>query len=296
LTNVSLDHVQLLGPTVAHVAREKAGIIKASVPVVTGEVASAAATVFAETAHAVGAPIDVVTAEDVVDIRCSLEGTSFTARRTAWGDLALTTPLLGGHQAHNAALAVRALSVLPEALRPALESVREGVALTHWPGRLQAETIGGITWFFDVAHNVAGVQALTAALHALPVPKPIVAVVGVLGDKDWRNMLTPLHRLAGPVLLTTPPTAPPDRRWDPTEVLAAVPHPQAQIVPDFTAALERAHALAAAAHGSVLVTGSFHTVGDALAAFDRCHDGSDIHVPAPRLVDATAPIIRNVRA
>ena len=143
LTNVSLDHVQLLGPTLEHVAREKAGIIKTGVPLVTGETDSAAATIFAATARAVGAPLHVVLPDDVVAVECSLEGTSFAARRTAWNDVALTTPLLGAHQASNAALAVRALSVLPEALRPSLESVREGIALTHWPGRLQFETIAG---------------------------------------------------------------------------------------------------------------------------------------------------------
>ena len=153
-----------------------------------------------------------------------------------------------------------------------------------------------MTWFFDVAHNVAGVDALTAALRALPVPKPLIVVVGVLGDKDWRNMLAPLQQLGGPVLLTAPPTAPADRRWDPAEVLAAVPHAHSEVVADFTTALERAHALALTAHGSVLITGSFHTVGDALAAFGRCHDGSDIQLPAPQLVESGAPAGHSMRA
>jgi dihydrofolate synthase / folylpolyglutamate synthase len=288
LTNVSLDHVPLLGRTVEDVAREKAGIIKPGVAVVTGESGSSAAAIFEAAARAAGAPLHVVEPGDVSEVRCSLEDTSFVARRTAWGDLELSTLLLGAHQATNAALAVRALGVLPEPLRPTVAAVREGIALTRWPGRLQLEWIGGVPWLFDVAHNVAGVQALSAALRSLPVPHPVTVVVGVLGDKDWRNMMTPLYELGGPVVLTTPPGAPADRRWDPAEVLAAVPSDCAQVAAGFTAALERAYALAAQLHGSVVVTGSFHTVGDALAAFQRCADGSDAEVPAPVLAQETA--------
>ena len=283
LTNVSMDHVQLLGPTVEDVAREKAGIIKPGVPLVTGESRSNAGAIFAATAAAAAAPLHVMEADDVTNVRCSLDGTSFVARGTAWGDVPLTTPLLGAHQATNAALAVRALGVLPDPVRPSLAAVREGIARTRWPGRLQLEWLGGVPWLFDVAHNVAGVQALAAALRVLPVPRPLAVVVGVLGDKDWRNMMSPLHELGGLVLLTTPPTAPQDRRWNPAEVLTAVPARHAHVETDFTAALERAHAYAAPAGGSVVVTGSFHTVGDALAAFGRCVDGTDVEVSAPTL-------------
>jgi dihydrofolate synthase/folylpolyglutamate synthase len=194
LTNVSLDHVQLLGPTVSDVAREKAGIIKRGVPVITSESGSSAAAIFEETAAAVAAPLHVVSGENVTDVRCTLTGTSFGTRGTPWGDLALTTPLLGPHQAVNAALAVHALGMLPEPLRPTLTDVRAGIARTRWPGRLQLEWIAGVPWLFDVAHNVAGVEALTTALHALPVPWPVTVVVGVLAARPGRHRAA--HRAA----------------------------------------------------------------------------------------------------
>lgn len=284
LTNVSLDHVQLLGATIPDVAREKAGIIKAGVPVVTGEVATVAAAVFRSTAQAAGASLSEVSPGDVSVIRLGLDATEFTMRGTVWGDLALTTPLLGAHQAMNAALAVRALGAMPGRV-PAPESVRDGIAATRWHGRLQVETIRGVTWVFDVAHNVAGVNALVAAVETLPLPRPVVAVVGVLGDKDWAHMLSPLYGVAGAVILTVPPTAPQERRWDPAEVLAAVPCERAEIIAGFSAALEQAQRCAAGG-GSVLVTGSFHTVGDALAAFGRSPDGSDTPVAPPAFVHA----------
>ena len=280
LTNVSLDHVQLLGPTIEAVAREKAGIIKPGVPVVTGEVAGVAADIFRSVARRAGAPLRAVPATDVLDVTTGVDGTEFTVRGTGWGDLKLRTALAGHHQALNAALAVHALDAAP-GLRPALDPVRTGLATVRWAGRLQVERAGGVTWIFDVAHNVAGVDALVAALHDLPLPHPLVAVVGVLGDKDWTNMLAPLHRAVEHVVLTIPPTAPADRRWDPVEALAAAPSASAVIEPEFTAALERAHGLAVAAGGSVVVTGSFHTVGDALAALGLCGDGSDIVIRRP---------------
>jgi dihydrofolate synthase / folylpolyglutamate synthase len=277
LTNVSLDHVQLLGPTIEAVAREKAGIIKAGVPVITAEVSGVAADIFAAAARSQDAPLRTLAPNEVVEISAAVDGTAFTLLNTGWGRLQLRTPLAGRHQALNAALAVHALDAAPS-LRPDAKAVREGLARVRWPGRLQVERAAEITWVFDVAHNVAGVEALVRALGELPFPRPLVALVGVLGDKDWANMLAPLHAGVDHMVLTVPPTAPADRLWDPAAALAAAPSDRAEIRQPFTAAMERARALALEGGGSVVVTGSFHTVGDALAALGLCADGSDIVV------------------
>lgn len=277
LTNVSLDHVQHLGPTLADVAREKAGIIKPGVPVVTGERLAETLEIFGAAAATAGAPLRALGAAEPDAVEVGLDGTTFTLRQTAWGDLALATPLLGAHQAVNAALAVLALGALRDG-RPSSSAVRDGLRLVRWNGRMQVVRAGGVTWLLDVAHNVAGVDVLVSALEVLPLARPVIAVVGVLGDKDWANMLTPLYAITGAVILTAPPTAPPDRRWDPARALAAAPCPHAAIMMDFGAALAHARELAGRSGGSVLVTGSFHTVGDALAAFGLCDDGSDVSI------------------
>jgi dihydrofolate synthase / folylpolyglutamate synthase len=289
LTNVSLDHVQLLGHTLEAVATEKAGIIKAVVPVATGEAGTAAARIFADVAAARGAPLHVLERADVSDIESAVQGTRFSMSRTAWGPLELMTALPGAHQALNAALAVHALGLLGAA-RPTAETIAKGLASTRWAGRLQVEEVAGVRWVFDVAHNVAGAETLAAALRDLALPRPLVAVIGVLGDKDWQGMLGPLCTAADHVILTTPPTAPADRRWDPDAVLHAVSCAAASTVPDFTQALERAHgrALSAAPAGTVVVTGSFHTVGDALVALGLAHDGADFDVRAPQFRRAAA--------
>lgn len=278
VTNVTLDHVQFLGPTLTSVAREKAGIFKTGVPALTGETDAEPLGVLREAAHARGAPLTVLAAADVRITGGDLTGMRLRLANSPWSQRDLVTPLLGAHQATNTALAVRALDLLPRDLRPADTEVEAGVADVRWPGRLQVERVADRTWVFDVAHNVAGVQALAGALAALPLPHPRVLLVGVLGDKDWRNMLRPLYAVADAAILTQPPTAPGDRAWDPEAVLAEVHDPRATAIPDFVRAMDVA-ASRAGSGGCVIVTGSFHTVGDALAALGRAPDGVDPGLP-----------------
>lgn len=285
LTNVSLDHVQLLGDSLEAVAREKAGILKPGVVAITAESESTPLAIFLEKAAELGAPLRVLRAGDVRAIRTGLKGTRFEVQLERSGWTPLGCALAGAHQATNAALAARALELLPEWLRPTLDAVRTGFAQVEWPGRLQIERAFGRTWVFDVAHNVAGVQALTAALAELKLPRPLIALVGVLGDKDWRTMLVPIDRVADAMVLTLPPTAPEDRTWDPDAVLREIVTSHTRVERDFQAALERVHALAAAGPGTILVTGSFHTVGDALIALGRAPAGFDMDLPPPAFAE-----------
>jgi dihydrofolate synthase/folylpolyglutamate synthase len=280
LTNVSLDHVQYLGNTVEAVAREKAGIIKPGVPVVTGEHVGAAHDVFRWRAAELRSPFHALGPDDYGIESMSLAGTRLHVQLPA-GSRELTAPLLGAHQAGNVALAASALQLLPAAWRPNDEALAAGVRHVRWPGRLQLELVDGVPWMLDVAHNLAGVNALVSALGALALPRPLTAVVGVLGDKDWAGMMVPLYAAADRVLLTEPPTAPSDRRWDPAQVLRSVGSTKATVVSEFNRALADAQRNALANSGSVVVTGSFHTVGDALIALRRCPYGSDVTLPTP---------------
>ncbi len=261
ITNVAMDHAQYLGEDLPTIAAEKAGIMKPGVPVVTTSAEPAVLRVFEEKAREVGASLHVVAAPEAVS---DARGVDVTLE-TTWGSLPLRLPLSGRHQAANLALAVRALELLPPSLRPTGPAVVAGVAATHWPGRLQVERIGGTTWVFDVAHNVAGVESLLGGLPDAAPPRPIVALIGVLGDKDWGRMLPPLFEYADAVILTDPPSAPPERRWDPDAVIVELSAPQtARVIRPFPAAI--AAAVSAAAGGTVLCTGSVHTVGDAMLA------------------------------
>ena len=261
ITNVAWDHAQYLGPDLPTIAGEKAGIIKAGVPVVTAESQPEVLAVLRARCAEVDAPLHEVAAPAY---RVDRAGTSLETE-TVWGRLALRVPLAGAHQAANVAVAVRVLELLPEAVRPGPDAVVEGLASTRWPGRLDVRRVGDADWIFDVAHNAAGVASLAEAVPALAPRRPLVALVGVLGDKDWNAMLPPLVALADEVILTDPPTAPPERRWDADAVLAATgAGSRGRVVRPFDAALAEAGRIAAG--GTVLCTGSVHTVGDAMHA------------------------------
>lgn len=278
LTNVSIDHIDQLGDTLAAIAVEKAGIIKPRVPVLTGERKPEAREIFRARAEELVAPYHEMAEGDVRDVAVTSSGTRFVIGTGRWGELELCTPLFGEHQAWNAGLAVRALELLPAELRPERDEVVQGVAAVRWPGRLQRERVAGQEWIFDVAHNAAGIEALCATLAELRVAHPVVAVVGILGDKDWRGMLRRLQGCVDHLILTQAPTAPSGRSWDPAAALAEAGGVRGEVVLEFGAAL--AAAQARAGEGAVLVTGSFHTVGDALTILGLAPYGSDPALPA----------------
>ena len=268
VTNVALDHSEYLGDALPDIAREKAGIIKPDVPFITAEGDAGLVELFRGLCDQVGAPFRALDpTADLAELEVMEDHTLFRMHTDAWGELELWTPLVGSHQAVNTALAVRILEGLPESLLPDRDAVVEGIREVRWPGRTQVEHIDGQTWLLDVAHNTAGALALAEVMERLALPRPIVMLTGVLGDKDWRSMLPPLFRRADRAILTQPPSAPEERRWDPERVMRVIGSPcPLEVEVDFVSAIERARI--AAGQGTVVVTGSNHTVGDALKFLD----------------------------
>jgi dihydrofolate synthase / folylpolyglutamate synthase len=264
VTNVARDHVEYLGESLEGIAQEKAGIFKPGVPAVIGESEPALLDVLRGRAEEIGAPLVVLDAVTrVSDVEVSLDGTRFRLDSERWGLCEVRIPLVGAHQARNAALAAELIGVLPDDVRPPWDAIEAGFADVRWPGRMQVVRQRGGTWIFDVAHNPAGVAALADALDGLDLPRPLVLVAAILSDKEWDEMLPPLLARADAAILTIAPTAPESRRWDPEHVAqsldAKIP---IRVIPDLPSALMRAETLAP--YGTVLVTGSVHTVGDAL--------------------------------
>ena len=259
VTMIGIDHTEFLGTTIQSIALEKAGIFKRAAGAVIGEPDPPVAKLLADVAVASGAT-PVVTVHDELAPRArgvGPGGTGFEIIRAGTA-LALTTPLIGRHQVLNAATAIAMADAAgPQfALPPAaLQAALSKVAL---PGRFQR--MG--SFIFDVAHNPAGAVVLAATLRAVAPPRPISALVTVLADKDWRGMLAALATVIDHFVLSVAPTAPASRLWDPTAALrdARAAGWSAEVVIDFDAAIARA----AATGETVIITGSFHTVGDAM--------------------------------
>ena len=260
VTSISLDHTDLLGETIVQIAMEKSGIFKRGVPAVVGERTPGVARELANLAAAMGAePIVAVAKEyDTTDVRVGPDGTDFTIARGG-RFIPVRTPLLGEHQAWNTATAIAMVRAAGSDYSVRLDECSEALRAVRLPGRLDRR--GKL--IFDVAHNPAGVEVLVSTLARVGVTRPLVAVLGVLSDKDWRGMIDRLAPAVDELILTMPPTAPAARRWDPAEAAAyaAASGVAASAVPDLGEAVS-----AAQDRGStVLVTGSFHTVGDAMA-------------------------------
>ena len=265
VTGVAWDHADYLGDTLEAIAREKAGIWKRGVPASVGRIAPELEPVFREAAAARGAPLVLLREwAAVAGAATGLDGTRLRYASPARpAGLWLHTPLPGMHQVWNAALAAMVCDRLPEPFRPEDAELARGFAGVRWPGRLQVERMPDGVWVFDVAHNPAGVEALAASLAHLPLPRPLVLLVAILGDKPWREMLPPLLRVADDAVFTLAPSAPEDRRWSPHAAAAAC-GVGVTVEPDFERALARARARAGT--GTVCVTGSCYTVGDAMRA------------------------------
>lgn len=259
VTQIGYDHLEYLGETLEAIAGEKAGIYKAGAAAVVGETSPAIRTLLQAQAERVGSVPVLVTGRDwqVEDVRVDARGTRFSL--TVGGvSQELITPLVGQFQAHNCGVALAMLRGAGGRWAALAESPQAALDRVALPGRFHRSP----PWLFDVAHNADGAATVVNNLLAVGVPHPVSAVVCVLRDKDWRGILRAVARVAGRIVVTMAPTAPPNRTWDLQEVEAwcAAEGLPATSVDDFPSALERAREGAA----TVLVTGSFHTVGDAM--------------------------------
>ncbi len=260
VTSIGIDHVEYLGSTLESIAGEKAGIFKAGAAAAIGDGNPAIAALLRGRALAAGSSPVVTLLERgwPSDVVVSAEGTSFTARDAEGVERRWRTPLVGRHQAANAAVALLAHDLLgaeTALTAAACQDALDGVRLT---GRFERRG----AFILDVAHNPAGSGVLAATLEQVQPPRPVVTVLSVLSDKDWQGMMQQLAPYTDLFVLTIAPSAPDNRLWDPqvAHAYAAAAGWASVVETDLGVALERARG----AGETVLVTGSFHTVGDAL--------------------------------
>lgn len=264
ITNVSLDHVGLLGTDRETIAREKSGIIKQGATVVTGERTPSVLDEIADEAGKHEAVMSVLGRDfELVDNRVAFGGRYLSVKASGRGYDGLFLPLHGGHQGVNAAVAIEAVTqMLPDASLDT-DLVNEGLMSASSPGRL--ETIRGsedeATLLIDVAHNPDGASALVKALVEEFTFDKVVFVVGVLGDKDHAGMITELAKVPSQFVFTAPSSgrsiAPDDLQKAGVEVgLSCV------AIEDVSSALDVARETASAGD-LICVTGSHYVVGEA---------------------------------
>lgn len=276
ITPVSLDHTAILGPTVRHIAAEKAGIVKRGCPVVCGARDADARAVVEEVARRRRAALILVdrdwsSGHRVAGDPALLEGGEllFTPLRAALGEGPAGYPLAmtGAHQADNAGMAVATVRLLrARGMRVPEEAVRRALATVRLPARIERVATGPLV-VVDAAHNPASMRSLVEAIDgAIAATRrrgaPAVLVFAASADKAVEEMLAIAAGRFDRVVLTrsaTSPRAAPIDRLRAACAKAGLPRPDAAEAP--AAALGVARRLAGP-RGMVCVAGSFFLAGE----------------------------------
>jgi len=273
ITSIAFDHVRQLGSTLDAIATEKAGILKRSRPAVSGVRDAEPRRVIARVAaqrrcplRELGIDFDFETLLPrqplVRPTPCEVHAQTW---RTDWGTLEL--PLLGPHQAHNAAVALAGLDLLAE-VEPSLvvdrEAVIRGFSNLRWPARV--EVLGESPWVvLDGAHNVVSAQALATTLLTCFPASPRTLVFGTTRDKDLPGQLRALLPLFDSLIATryveNPRSVPPE---DIALAIAAIDGRTARITQDPAAALDLARRVTGPL-ALVCVTGSLFLAAETRA-------------------------------
>ncbi|MCX7930739.1 MAG: hypothetical protein N2663_08495, partial [Chlorobi bacterium] len=212
ITSIDYDHQEWLGNTLEQIALEKAGIFKPNVPAVVGETRDRLKPVFSSHAHSVGVSrlIFLDDQDWIYSINSrSTHGMTLSIRLRGWSFDNLFVPLHGEHQVRNLAIALLALQehwgTIPPAdtlpiIERGLRNLRRNSGLR---GRIETVRTNPLL-VVDVAHNEAGCQALVKTIGEAPFPPKWNVVFGVMRDKDYREMLAVLSRIAIRFFFATP--------------------------------------------------------------------------------------------
>lgn len=265
ITNIDLEHTEFLGNRLELIAAEKAGVIKAGVPVVTGASQPAVLRVIQHEADAKQAPVYRLGRAFRPERIASTGKQRFDYRGIKGSYDRCEISLLGRYQVDNACLAVAAIECLGDAgIIVSEAAIRTGLEQTCWEGRLEGVSRRPDI-YLDGAHNPASARKLAAAVTDLKAGyRRLVLVIGILGDKDFRGILSELVPLADEVIVTRPEYS---RAMD----LASLAAEAREVHSAVDAADTVYHAIKKAKEKAgpddlILVTGSLYVVGEARAA------------------------------
>ncbi|HEY9770024.1 MAG TPA: folylpolyglutamate synthase/dihydrofolate synthase family protein [Coleofasciculaceae cyanobacterium] len=182
ITSLSKEHWQRLGPTIADIAREKAGVIKPNCSVVVGKLPDAAKEVVISKAQELNAPITSI--EPAQEISLAAPNNTRWAK---YQDLKYPLPLLGQVQLSNSAIAIATIKILQQQgwIIPEL-AIQTGMNKTRWWGRLQWTTWKNQPLLIDGAHNPAAAIALRQYLDT--IDRPVTWIMGMLSTKDHQDI------------------------------------------------------------------------------------------------------------
>jgi dihydrofolate synthase / folylpolyglutamate synthase len=262
ITNISMEHQEYLGNRLTQIAREKAGVIKKGIDVVTAVTQPQVIEQFKTIAEERGAPLWRVGKD--IKYRSTSSGLHFFGQTRNMKNLQLG--LRGIHQSRNAALALGMLEQIETKGFPhTTDQIREGLKKADWPGRMQVIRENP-TILLDGAHNVAAVKALARSIQWDFSYDKMILVIGIMADKDIANVLRAIVPISDRVLYTRPVYS---RAADPHVLMekAGPLNTPGEVVPFLTEAIGKAVEMASPGD-LIVICGSLFTVGEALTIFD----------------------------
>ncbi len=271
ITSISYDHMHLLGNTITAIAGEKAGIVKAGVPVVSAPQVDEARVVIERVARERGCKLTEIGRDVLFEgVNHSLEGQTihvWQANGRPPDDITLGIPFLGEHQAANAATAYAILQIYNEgSLKVSRQAVEQGFRSAFWPGRFEIVQQKPAV-VLDCAHNRDSAAKLAQTVEQYYPGKKVVLVFGASEDKDIQGMLAELMPMVKTLVAVRsfhPRAIDPDKLVE----MAGSYGRDIDCIEDIPQAVERAQQLVGQ-DGLVLVTGSIFVVAEARKYWEK---------------------------
>ncbi len=256
ITNIGLDHTDYLGDTVEKIAQTKAGIFKEGGSAVIYRSTPSVEAVFEEICAQRNVSLKKADFDSLVLKSHGLEGQVFDCGNRK--DIAL--PLLGDHQLHNASVVLSIIDTLIEkGWKITEQNIYDGIRDVSWPGRF--DIVGHDPLFIiDGGHNPQCIEALEKNIRDYLTGRTVIALTGVLADKDYGEMYRPMMPLISEFVCITPPNP---RKLEAAELaehlrrVGATATPCDSIEQGVRTAIEKA-----GSDGVVLCFGSLYTIGD----------------------------------
>ena len=196
VTNVSYDHMAMLGHTLEAIWDNKLGIAKRNRVFITHE-NDAFKTQIEQSILEKEALLKWVVSRDICNILVEQTHTKFDYKTLK----ALTVCLVGYHQAYNASLAIEIIENLKSHFTISEDMIRKGLKKAYWPGRMEIVNANPLI-LLDGAHNVGSIEALVDSIHILKNANKVRIIFAVSADKDKQGMISKLDRVADELVFT----------------------------------------------------------------------------------------------
>lgn len=196
ITNVALDHMQILGNTKEAILKEKLGIVKDNIPVVCGLKEENLKMIATNVANIHNSQIVFPKYNEVKNVKCDLSKTCFTYQGQ---DYQLS--LLGFHQVENALLVIETFNLLKDDLKLSIQDLHNGLKNTKWVGRLEKINDDPVI-YIDGGHNIDGISRITEFVKSLNIPN-VRAVISISHDKELLPMIKMADKTFDEIIFTS---------------------------------------------------------------------------------------------